>query len=193
MNRFKLTCVFALTLALPLSVHAHRPQTFDADEIITDPLISWTLPGTFETGSEVYQFDLEYDEPFTAPFEIFAPTSGGNGDFRPRYAIIGPGFPAATDAVRAALPDDIDIPDGAGVFLESNERQDRYVFFEGVMRRVLVSSGTLALRLAAGKHTVVIWSPDSTKGRFMFGFGVEENFDDGGFDGVFENWSTFAY
>ena len=95
--------------------------------------------------------------------------------------------------MRAALPDDIDIPDGAGVFLETNEREDRYVFFEGVMRRVLVSSGTLALRLAAGKHTVVIWAPDSTKGRFMFGFGVEENFDDGGFDGVFENWSTFAY
>ena len=62
----------------------------------------------------------------------------------------------------------------------ANEREDRYVFFEGVMRRVLVSSGTLALRLVAGKHTVVIWAPDSTKGRFMFGFGVEENFDDGG-------------
>ena len=48
--------IMLVTLALPVS--AHRPQTFDADEIITDPLISWTLPGTFETGREVYSLSL---------------------------------------------------------------------------------------------------------------------------------------
>ncbi|MBF95259.1 MAG: hypothetical protein CMH58_08900 [Myxococcales bacterium] len=185
--------VLTMLISLPTSVDAHRPQTFDADEIITDPLISWTLPGTFETGAEVFEFDLDYDEPFTAPFEIFAPTSGGNGDFRPRYAVIGPGFPEATDAVRSLLPDGVTIPEDAGVFLETNEREDRFVFFEGVMRRVLVSSGTIALRLAAGQHKVVIWAPENQTGRFMFGFGVEENFEGGGFNGVFENWSTFAY
>ena len=115
--------IMLVTLALPVS--AHRPQTFDADEIITDPLISWTLPGTFETGREVYSFDLTYDSPFTAPFEIFAPTSGDNGDFRPRYAVIGPGYPEATDETLALLPDGRDVPDGAGVFLEKNEEEDR--------------------------------------------------------------------
>ena len=180
-------------IVAPTAGHAHRPQTFDADEIITDSTISWTLPGTFETGSELYEFELEYDEPFAAPFEIFSPTSGGNSDFRPRYAIIGPGFPEPTAEVLGRLPDGVTVPDGAGIFLELNEDADRYVFFEGVMRRVLVSSGTTALRLAAGQHKVVIWSPEQTTGRFMFGFGVEENFEGGGFNGVFENWSAFAY
>lgn len=193
MTRKLLFGTLVVLILVPTSSDAHRPQTFDADEIITDPTISWTLPGTFETGAELYEFELEYEAPFTAPFEIFSPTSGGNAAFRPRYAVIGPGFPEPTNDVLEQLPEGVTVPEGSGVFLELNDAPERYVFFEGVMRRVLVSSGTIALRLAAGQHKVVIWAPAQTTGRFMFGFGVEENFEGGGFDGVFENWSAFAY
>jgi len=189
----RMVLIAAFFLLVPQNGIAHRPTTFDGDKPVTDPMISWTIPGTFSTGTEIFEFDLTYDKAFAAPFEIMSPTAGGNGSFRPRYAVIGPGFPLPSAKTLAALPDGIEVPDGEGVFLELNAEADRYIFFEGVMRRVLVSSGTIALRLAAGTHKVVIWANDGATGEFMFGFGVEENFEDGGFSGVFENWSEFAY
>ena len=80
----------------------HRPTSFDADEVVSDPTISWTIPGRFETGEEIFSFTLEYDSPFAAPFEILVPTANGNGEFRPRYAIVGPGLPVAPPSWRTS-------------------------------------------------------------------------------------------
>jgi len=171
----------------------HRPTSFDAEEIVTDPTFSWTIPGKFESGTEVFSFTLDYEAPFALPFEILVPTAGGNGDFRPQYVIVGPGLPKPSDEVLAALPDDVEIGADDGVFFEANDDDDRFLFFEGVMRRALVSSGSTAVALGAGTSTIWIWSPNEDLGEFMFGFGVEENFEDGGFGGVFSNWSDFAY
>ena len=117
----------------------------------------------------------------------------GNGDFRPQYAIVGPGLPVPSDDVLAGFPEDIELEDGEGVFFEANDDDDRFLFFEGVMRRALVSSGTTAVALEAGTFDIYIWSPEQDTGTFWFGFGGEENFEDGGFSGVFSNWSEFAY
>ena len=171
----------------------HRPTSFDADEVVSDPTISWTIPGRFETGEEVFSFTLEYDSPFAAPFEILVPTANGNGDFRPRYAIVGPGLPEPTAAILEDLPAEAVVENGDGVFYESNADADRFLYFEGVMRRALVSSGSTAVVLHEGLSTIWIWSPDGSPGHFLYGFGVEENFEDGGFSGVFENWGDFAY
>ena len=180
-------------LAFSATVWAHRPTTFDSEEVITDATFSWTLPGQFETGDELFTFELDFDTPFALPFEILVPTRGGNGDFRPAYAIVGPGLPEPTDDIRAVLPPDIIFDEGDGIFFEPNEDEDRYLYFEGVMRRALVSSGSTAVALEQGQFDVWIWSPDHETGNFMFGFGVEEDFSDGGFAGVFSNWSDFAY
>ena len=185
--------VASLLIVVGAPAWGHRPTSFDADEIITDSTISWTIPGDFTTGEEVFSFTLEYESPFAAPFEVLVPTEGDNGTFRPQYAIIGPGLPEPSAATLEALPADATVEPGSGVFFEANDDENRFLFFEGVMRRALVSSGSTAVALGAGTFTVWIWSPDQRAGEFMFGFGVEENFEDGGFGGVFSNWGDFAY
>ena len=187
--------IFTGCLLTVLGAHAwaHRPTSFDADEIVTDATFSWTIPGAFESGDEVFSFTIDYDAPFAAPFEVLVPTAGGNGDFRPQYAIVGPGLPVPDADTLATFPADVVFNDGDGAFFEPNDDDERFLFFEGVMRRALVSSGSTAVALDAGSFTIWIWSPEGDPGEFMFGFGVEENFDDGGFSGVFSNWSDFAY
>ena len=135
----------------------HRPTSFDADEVVSDPTISWTIPGRFETGEEIFSFTLEYDSPFAAPFEILVPTANGNGDFRPRYAIVGPGLPEPTAAILEDLPAEAVVENGDGVFYEPNADADRFLYFEGVMRRALVSSGSTAVVLHEGLSTIWDW------------------------------------
>ena len=140
--------VFITLLASP--AWGHRPTSFDAEQIVTDPTFSWTIPGNFETGDETFSFSIDYESPFAAPFEILVPTAGDNGDFRPRYAIVGPGLPAPSDDLLAALPAEVEVGEDDGVFYEPNDDDDRFLFFEGVMRRALVSSGSTAVVLYEG-------------------------------------------
>jgi len=181
-------------LPLLLLLHpalAHRPGTLDTTLEVSDPTISWTLAGEFETGDEVYTLHLDYDEPFAAPFETFVPARAGLEDFRPAYAVVGPGLPLPSEEEQALLPEPL--PDGDGAYVDWNDDPEREVYFEGVMRRSLWSSGTIALALGAGESEVWIWSPDGRAGDFQFAFGVEENFEDGAWGPLFAGWGDFAW
>ncbi len=181
-----------LLLALLLApAQAHRPGLLDYTLEVEDPTISWTLNGSFEDGDEVFTILLDYEAPFAAPFEIFVPARRSLADHRPAYAIVGPGLPEPDDDLRALLPEEV--PEGEGVFVDWNDDPERFVYFEGVMRRTLWSSGTTAVALQAGLNQVWIWSPDGSAGDFQFAFGVEENFEDGAWDDLFQNWGEFAW
>lgn len=174
------------------TAHAHQPQAGDGETWVIDkPKISWALYGGFETGDEVFTVELTYDEPFALPFELMTEHRAKYENFRPAYAIVGPGFPEPSDADRDFLPRDV--PDGAGVFIERNDDEDRRVYFESILRRSFWTSGTIALPLVVGDYEIWIWSPDGDTGDFVFGFGVEEDFSDGGFEKIPQNWSDYAY
>ncbi len=170
---------------------AHQPATSDNFEFdVAKPKISWALVGSFDAGDEVFTVYLDYDEPFALPFEMLTEHRTKFADFRPAYAIVGPGFPAPSDADIAFLPREL--PADAGVFIERNDGE-REAIFESVMRRAYYSSGAIALPLLAGKYEVWVWSPDGDTGDFTLGLGVEEDFSDGGFDKLAANWSDYAY
>jgi hypothetical protein len=171
--------------------HAHRPGVVKGETTVSDPYISWVFAGRFEKGDEVYVLKMKLDKPFATPFEMLIPRQESYRDFRPRYAIVGPGLPIPSRRIQAQLPKDV--PDGAGVFYEAHEKENRYVFFEGIMRRAMWTSGTTAVPLQKGNYEIWIWQPDQKKGKFQFGFGVEERFDNGAFDGIFSDWDLYAY
>ena len=176
-------------LAVPLAA-AHQPSMLADTFEVPDPYISYAVNGTFDTGDEVYTVRLAYDRSFALPFELLVEKRAGLEDHRPVYAVVGPGLPAPTDAELALLPNPL--PDGAGVYLETNDAPERLVIFESVMRRFYWSSEAVALALPPGDFKVWVWSPEGTTGDFVLGFGVEEDFS-GGFGGLFEDWSTYAY
>lgn len=172
-------------------VEAHRPAILGARTQLDNPTVSWVLAGSFETGDEVFVLEMTFDRDFALPFEILIPRRDHLKDHRPWFAVVGPGLPAPSAELRAALP--YEVPAGAGVFVEKNDRPDRYVFFEQVMRRTMWTSGAVAVPLQQGDVEVWIWSPDRTTGDIQFGFGIEEDFSDGAFNVLFSNWCEFAY
>lgn len=179
-----------LFVLLPVA-SAHQPSAGGGEEfVVPDPYISYAYNATFTTGDEVLIVELTYDRGFSLPFELLVEDRAATKDFRPRYAVVGPGLPAPTDDERALLPEEV--PDGAGVYVDLNDDEPRESIFEGVMRRVYFTTGPVALLLQPGEYEVWIWSPEGDAGDIVLGFGVEEDFS-GGFGGVFEDWSTYAY
>ena len=155
-----------------------------------DPKISYAVNGRFETGDEVFEIPLTYEDGFTLPFELLVEKKAANADHRPMYAVIGPGLPVPTDTERSLLPRAL--PTGWGAFVDANDDAERLVIFESVMRRFYWSSVATALVLPGGNYEILIWSPEGTTGDFVMAFGVEEDFSDG-YGGLFEDWSTYAY
>lgn len=176
-------------LGLPAGVMGHQPTVAEEDIRIDKPRISHAIYGEFVDGDEVFTVRLSYEEGWAQPYELLVPHQERWRDHRPHYAVIGPGLPAPTDDEVEQLP--VEVPEGAGVYLDRNEGE-RDVFFESFTRRTFWSSGTVALPLDPGEARIVIWSPEGSLGDFVIGFGVEEDFSDG-FGDVFANWSTFAY
>lgn len=177
-------------LLLVLLASGHQPAQVQTDFDVPKPKISYAIHGRFETGDEVFVAHLSYDAPFALPFELLTEKRRAYAEFRPRYAVVGPGLPAPDETTRALLPSEV--PEGAGVFVDLNDAPERLVIFEGFMRRFYYSSDTTALALGAGDHEVWVWSPDGDPGDFVLGLGVEEDFS-GGYGALFADWSTYAY
>jgi hypothetical protein len=178
-------------LAAPFA-QGHEPSAVgDTHVTVPDPKVSWVFVGEFDDGDEVFQFDLDFDEGFAFPVEVLVPHRSEWRQFRPRFAVVGPGLPVPTDEVRALLPRDV--PDGMGVFLEDNDRPDRVVLFEGVLRRLYWTSEAVALAVDAGETQIWVWSPDKSPGPFSLGLGVEEDFGPRSGSELLQNWSLYAY
>lgn len=180
---------FTLLLVVPL-VSAHQPAAVESDFYVENPYISYAVNGTFVTGDEVFTVQLDLDRAFALPFELLIEKKPSNKDHRPMYAVVGPGLPPPSAELAAMLP--LEVPEGAGVFIDRNDDPERLVIFESVMRRFYWSSDTTALALDPGHHEVWVWSPDGTTGDVVIGLGVEEDFSEG-FGGLFADWSIYAY
>ncbi len=180
----------ALLLVLPLA-RAHQPAAGEGTEFVAeDPYISYAYNATFSTGEEVFRLELSYDRGFSLPFELLVEDRTENLEFRPMYAVVGPGLPTPTVDELAVLPEAL--PEGAGAYVDLNDDDPRSSIFEGVMRRVYLTSRPVALLLQPGDYEVWVWSPEVDAGDVVLGFGVEEDFS-GGFGGLFADWSTYAY
>jgi hypothetical protein len=184
--------LFVAGLLAATLAHGHQPSAAGGTLVtVADPKVSWVFVGQFDEGDEVFEFDLDFDEGFAFPVEVLVPHRAEWKDFRPRFAVVGPGLPLPTDDQRALLPRDV--PAGMGVFLEQNERADRVVLFEGVLRRMYWTSEAVALAVDAGETQIWVWSPDETAGPFSLGLGVEEDFGPNSGRELLENWSLYAY
>lgn len=172
--------------------HAHVPLVAERELEVEAPEVSHAIYGTLGGDlDEVFVSRLRFAEPFALPFEILVPRRRALADHRPAFAVVGPGLPAPTAEQLAVLPRPL--PAGAGLFLELNDAPERPVIFESFTRRAFWSSGPVALALEAGEHEVWVFSPAGTAGDFVLGFGVEEDFSEGGCGELARNWPTYAY
>ena len=172
--------VVVAALVVAASARGHVPDTIppDTEVPVEKPRRSTALYGDFVTGDEVFTIVLDYEEGgFAQPFEILVPVDPELEEHRPMFAVIGPGLPPPTDEERALLPREV--PDGAGVFLERNDLEERPRFYEPFSQTDFWTSEPTAVALDAGVSEVWVFSPEGTTGRFTLGFGVEEDFEAG--------------
>ena len=177
-------------MVAPERAEAHTPGRLSDTKpfVVTTPTNSRALYGLFTSGIERFVIQLNYDQRFAQPVEIFVPHWDELREHRPAYAVVGPGLPAPTSAELAMLP--APLPPGWGAVLELNQVAPRPVFFESFMRRFYWTSEPLAVVFPKGPSEIWIWSPAHTKGKFGIGIGVEEG---GGYLSVFRDWSFYAY
>lgn len=181
---------FILFCLLP-TASAHRPESAQLITPIDDPTVSWVINGGFSTGDEVFTIKLDFPRPFALPMELMVEHRAGTEDFRPAYAVVGPGLPAVRPDDAALLPKEV--PAGWGAYIAWNDEVDREVYFEQVMRRTMYTTGSFALALREGPNEVWIWSPAGDPGDWQLGLGVEEDFTGGAFADIFAHWGQYAY
>lgn len=183
--------ILLLALLLVPEASAHRPASAELTTVIDDPTVSWVVNGELHNGDEVFTIKLDFPRPFALPMELMTEHRANAADFRPAYAVVGPGLPAPTAEDAARLPRDV--PEGWGAFIAWNDDVEREVYFEQVMRRTMYTTGSLALALREGPHEIWIWNPDGEPGDWQLGLGVEEDFSGGAFSDIFSHWSQYAY
>jgi hypothetical protein len=192
-RQWRAGCWTALGLSalVAASALAHRPRVLVSGQrfVVEDVLISAALYGEFKGSGDLFEVQLEPDNPVALPVEILVPQRDQLRSHRPLFAIVGAGLPAPTADEERLLPRAL--PPGMGVLLGRYARADREVIFESFTRRVFWTNGVTAYVLPAGDVRIWIWSPDATLGRFVLGFGVEEGGQDLG--DLIDNWSTYAY
>jgi hypothetical protein len=192
-GRWASASVFALVAGLvALGANAHQPALADLEHVVDDPSVSHAIYGEFVDGDEVYTVRMTFETGFALPFELMIPHKTSLRDHRPTFAVIAPGLPPGLQAEVDSLPAEIEVPPGAGIFMDANDDPEREVIFESFTRRVFWSTGPTALALQPGECLVVVWSPEGTTGDFVLGLGVEEDFSEG-FGDVFSNWGSYAY
>lgn len=180
-----------LLFAAPL--WSHQPKVLNDNYTVEGPEISHALYGKLDADHQRLTVRMTFEEPFAMPFEVLVPHRAELEDFRPAYAILSAGLPEPTAEERAVLAEqDIEVPDGYGVYVENNDNPERLVIFESFTRRVFWSTGPVAVALGEGETVVHIWATNESYGPLTLGFGVEEDFSDG-FGEVFEDWETYAY
>src|SRR5690606_20423797 len=151
MSRAHLFLVLVCAL-LPLTVRGHSPGALDAHRPhhVHDASISHALYGIFETGDEVFVVQVEFEEDFAFPVELFVPHRDELREHRPAFALVGPGLPQPSEEARRALPRPL--PEGAGAFIDLNRVTPRPAFYESHTRRFFWSSGPVALVVRKGSY-----------------------------------------
>lgn len=185
--------VLLCAVLAPAAALAHKPVVISAAEpfVLPNSGFSWALYGTFATGDEVFVVRMSQEQGRALPFQMLVPHRSELAEHRPVFAVVGPGLPAPTEAERALLPRAL--PAGAGAIVDLNDESPRTVELEQFTRRVFWSSTPIAWILPAGNLEIWIWVPRRTAGKFVLGFGVEEDFGEGDMSELLKNWSDYAY
>jgi hypothetical protein len=120
------------------------------------------------TDVDAYRFTI--GEPTPVYVEAIVPVCPGYEDFRPSFALVGPGLPTAP----AGLP--FTVPNGYGaVVMDDPGTEPRESYFEPFGGKSYYQGPVLSQTLTtAGEYTVYYWDPDQGGGDYVAVLGDQE-------------------
>lgn len=164
-----------------------RPgDPFPGAVVVPDAAISRAVYGTLAHDAPFDAYRLQVSHTAVTPIELLIPQTGALRDFRPSFALVGPGLrssgappPFIQSRVVAAYGNrSFPIGEGPGVVVIGDPgRTTRETFYEPFSFSRYYRGGQTTVTLRPGvSYYLVVWHPAGTTGPYAFGIGVAEKF-----------------
>lgn len=168
-----------LWFTLVSGAEAHVPYIEWTDFTVARPFVvkkptqSKVIYSWLSTGSDVDVYSVQIDKETRLTAEMIVPVCPTYAEFRPSFAIVGPGLPAP----QQAIPFTIHPGYGATVVSNGTTGEPRNTFFEPFGGKFYYDGPTFDEVLTQpGTWYVVAWDPAGTGGDYSAVIGYEENF-----------------
>jgi hypothetical protein len=131
---------------------------------------SWIDTGGAGPATDVDAYAFSISEPTSVYVEAIVPVCPGYEDFRPSFALVGPGLPTAP----ADLP--FTVPNGYGaVVVDDPGEVPRETYFEPFGGKSYYQGPVLSRAVStAGEYTVYYWDPQQSGGDYVAVLGDQE-------------------
>lgn len=114
-----------------------------------------------------YAFTVPQEMPFLA--EVLVPGLDAYAEFRPSFALLGPGLPAPTEALPVTLS-----PGSGALVLHDDGTKPRRSFFEPFGGKSYFKGPRLECTLGPGTYTLVCWDRSGRTGDYVAVIGKQE-------------------
>ena len=156
---------------------------------LPDAAVSRAVYGTLAPGEAFDAYRLTVSRPASTPVEMLVPKTGGYRDFRPAFALVGPGLPAAgaepafirerlrtantaVSLVPGAYPRVLVVPDPGAA--------ERAAFYEPFSFTSYYRGGATRVELKPGvTYYLVVYDSSGQTGEYALGIGEAERFTAG--------------
>ncbi|MCD1293474.1 hypothetical protein CUJ83_00490 [Methanocella sp. CWC-04] len=176
-----LLVLFIMTLgiaAISFTVSAHKPIFEEKDTTgygdairIPDPEISWAIYGFLDHSGDVDYYYFDAEDGFKLYTNLLVPKNDVYVNFRPSYAVVGPGISSRPEG----LP--FSIPDGMGALVIDDTSAERDIFYEPFTATTYYRGPKKYTSLsAAGRYYIVVFDKGNDRGDYVLAVGEKEVF-----------------
>jgi hypothetical protein len=173
------TFIIFSVLAAP-AVNAHVPYIENEDYSAEHPFVvtdsienSKAIYAWFETGADVDVYAFEVSEPVTVYAQALVIACPSLEELLPWFAVVGPGLPAADEALPFELPAGC----GAVVVKNKNPGEERDTFFEPFSAKTYFDGPEFSREVTTpGSWYVYYWDPHKIGGDYVAVLGLKESF-----------------
>jgi hypothetical protein len=185
----------AVAAVLPAAARAHVPvlepsrasdapatagDPFPGAVALPDPAVSRAVYGTLAQGEESDVYSLRTGSAVEIPVELLVPVRDEYADFRPSFALVGPGLGDEAPPFIAARLREAGLTDLGTTVVTDPGLADRGTFYEPFSFTSYYRGGEVRVRLRPGEtYYLVVYDEDRTTGEYAVGLGEAEQFGGG--------------
>ena len=165
---------------------AQQRDPFPGAITLPDAAVSRAVYGTLALGETFDVYRLSVSHPVSTPVEMLVPKGGRYADFRPSFALVGPGLPGSCvapafirDRLRIATNAVSLVPGAYPQVIVVNDPglTPRPTFYEPFSFTSYFRGGSTQVELRPGRvYYLVVYDPSGSTGEYALGVGTAESF-----------------
>lgn len=154
---------------------AHVPYLEKEDFTSSSPFVcpsadqSIAVYSWLETSSDADYYRIHITTPTVLYAGVIVPAFDQYSEFRPQFALVGPGLPSTTGSIPIELK-----PKSGVLLLQDNGKKPRKKFYEPFGNKSYYRGPEVSTHLQAGEYTLVYWDPEGHRGDYVAVVGKRE-------------------